>query len=366
MRCIKCNREIPEESVYCMFCGKKQEIVPKHRKRSNGSGSITKLQGARKKPWAARKAGMLVGTYATRSEAQKALERLTDVDINERFNFTFAQTYEMWHREKARELDRKSEASYALSYSQCKQLHDKKFRTIPRSEFQAAIITLEENGYSKSTCEKLRTLFTQLSTYAINEGIITVDRAKKLTIAAVQKSEREIFYDADIEKIKKSKNPAAQVALVLISCGCRPNELFKAPLDRCFDDHIWWGSKTKKGRDRVIPIGPDGIAAYTAFLESAREKNARKLIEGYPGRNHVEENFAKREWRDLMEEIGRPGVVPYSCRHTFIARSITAGMDLMTLESIVGHVDKETTKLYFHLRAKDYVSAVQKAVPPVG
>lgn len=50
MRCIKCNREIPEESVYCMFCGKKQEIVPKHRKRSNGSGSIAKLQGARKKP----------------------------------------------------------------------------------------------------------------------------------------------------------------------------------------------------------------------------------------------------------------------------------------------------------------------------
>ena len=61
----------------------------------------------------------------------------------------------------------------------------------------------------------------------------------------------------------------------------------------------------------------------------------------------------------LMEEIGRPGTVPYTCRHTFITRAIRSGVDLPVLEAIVGHVDRETTKIYTHLRAADLVEAVQ-------
>lgn len=34
-------------------------------------------------------------------------------------------------------------------------------------------------------------------------------------------------------------------------------------------------------------------------------------------------------------------------------------MDLPVLEAIVGHVDRETTKIYTHLHADDLVSAVQ-------
>lgn len=34
-------------------------------------------------------------------------------------------------------------------------------------------------------------------------------------------------------------------------------------------------------------------------------------------------------------------------------------MDLPVLEAIVGHVDRETTRIYTHLRADDLVGAVQ-------
>ena len=69
-------------------------------------------------------------------------------------------------------------------------------------------------------------------------------------------------------------------------------------------------------------------------------------------------NYAKREWKELMEEIGRPGFTPYSCRHTFITNAIKGGMDLPVLEAIVGHLDRETTRIYTHLRADDLVEAV--------
>ena len=44
MKCIKCEREIPDNSVYCNLCGKKQikgqGLGKQHKRRANGEGSV--------------------------------------------------------------------------------------------------------------------------------------------------------------------------------------------------------------------------------------------------------------------------------------------------------------------------------------
>lgn len=359
-QCIKCKAELPDGSIFCNICGKRQEAAPrKHRKRANGTGSITKLSGNRLKPWLARKNGVSIGTYSTRHEAQKALERLTDVTVNEKFNMTFAQVYERWHAEHQREISDSLDKNYQLAYKQCTQLHDMKMRHILRSDYQAAIIALEVKGMSKSTCNKLRVLFSQLGRWAKDEGITLTNPAEELNTVAKQKSTRQIFSEDEIKAIKRSALYAADIALILISCGCRPGELFSVPLVNCREDHFIGGIKNNASRNRVIPIGPDGVDAYRRIRSNAIAKKATLLIEGYEGQNKTAPNYTKRDWRELMEEIGCTGMVPYCCRHTFITRAIRSGMDLAVLETIVGHVDKETTKLYTHLHADDLVSAVQ-------
>ena len=193
-------------------------------------------------------------------------------------------------------------------------------RKILRSDYQAAIIALEMQGKSKSTCNKLRVLLGQLGRWAMEEGITLTNPAEDLNTVAKQKS---------------------------------------SPLVNCLDDHFICGSKTDAGRNRVIPIGADGINAYQKIRSKAISDGASMLIDGYEGKNKTAPNFAKRDWRELMEEIGRPGMTPYSCRHTFITRAIRSGMELPVLEAIVGHVDRETTKIYTHLHADDLVNAVQ-------
>lgn len=360
MLCVKCKVPLPADARFCPSCGKKQAPSErKHHKRANGTGSITKLSGARQKPWLARKNGVSIGTFYTRTEAQKALERLTDVTVNDKFNMTFAQVYERWHTEHQREISASMDANYKLAYKQCSQLHAMQMRKILRSDYQAAIIALEVQGKSKSTCNKLRVLFSQLGRWAMEEGITLTNPAEDLTTVAKQKSTREIFTEEDIKAIKKSKLHAADIALILISCGCRPGELFSVPLINCREDHFIGGSKTDAGRNRVIPVGPDGIEAYKRLRTNAIADGGSLLIDGYSGQNKTAPNFTKRDWRDLMEEIGRQGMTPYSCRHTFITRAIRSGVELPVLESIVGHVDRETTKIYTHLHADDLVSAVQ-------
>ena len=89
------------------------------------------------------------------------------------------------------------------------------------------------------------------------------------------------------------------------------------------------------------------------------QERQQLLIDGYSGKNKTAPNYTKRDWKELMEELGIVGLTPYSCRHTFITRAIRSGMDLPKLEAIVGHVDRETTRIYTHLHADDLVAAVQ-------
>ena len=360
MLCSKCNTELPDSAICCWACGKRIVTKRKHRKRSNGTGSISKLSGNRTKPWLVRKKGISIGTFSTRGEAQKALERLTDTNVTDKFNMTFGQVYNTWLPEHEREISVSQKGCYQSAYKNCEELHDRQFRQLRKSDYQAVIIRLEEAGKSKSTCEKVLQLFGQLSKWALDEGIIQTNHAQNVSTVAQQKSTKRPFTNADIEAIQKSKLPAAQIALILIGTGCRPNELFSVPLASCTLEYFVGGSKTEAGKNRIIAVSPVGLEAYKNLLQRAKANNKEHLIDGYENGNRVYANFAKRDWKELMAEIGCQNMTPYSCRHTFITNAVRSGIKPELLKRMVGHADISTTdKVYTHLNTADILDAAK-------
>lgn len=361
MDCIKCKATLPEGALFCPLCGKKQgQETRKRRKRANGSGTIYKMPGNRAKPWAAQRNGIFIGSFKTYSAAQKALERITDVDVTDRYNLTFTQIYDRWRPVHARTVTKGQMACYDAAYKNCVNLHDQKFRLLRKSDFQTVIIQLEDAGKSKSTCEKVMQLFGQLSKWAMDEGLIHQNHAKNVTIAAKQKSIKQPFTDAQILALQQSKNRAAGIVLILIATGARINELFKVPVADCRDTYFIGGSKTSAGERRVIAVSPIGLSAYRSLLYEARSKGCRCLIDAFPG-NRDMANFRKRDFKELMEEIGAEGLTPHSCRHTFATLAVQNGVSPQVLRRMMGHADLKTTdKIYTHLNAEDILAEIGK------
>lgn len=358
MECLKCKKQIQDDAVFCPYCGKRQ--VPedrKHKKRSNGTGTISKLSGNRAKPWSARKNDVFIGTFKTRGEAQRALERLVDVDVNSKFNMTFEQVYKKWLPEHEREIEAGSKDTYEWAYTFCEPLSQCKYRSLRASDFQGIIISMEKKGMSKSSCEKVMQLFGQLSAWAMREDIIYKDYSRFVNTVAEQKSEGTVLKAKTVRAIQKSNNIAADIVLILLGTGCRPNELFNAQLANCHENYFIGGSKTNAGRNRVIAVAKIGQHSYNKLLLAAKAQGAERLIDGYKG-NKDYRNFAKREFKELVQEVGEK-FSPYDCRHTFATMAKRSGVDPQTLRRMLGHASLQTTdKYYTHLDANDILSEI--------
>lgn len=361
MNCIKCGESLPDGAKFCPFCGKKQAAEPrKRRKRANGSGTIYKMPGNRSKPWAAKRNNVYIGSFSTYADAQKALERTTDADVTDKYNMTFSQVYDAWRPEHERTVTASGIAGYNAAYKHFEALKSRKFRSLRTSDFQSVIMALEDAGKSKSTCEKAVQLVSQLSQWAIREGIATVNCAKYLTVTATQRKERQAFTNEQIAAIQASKHIAAPIALILIATGCRPNELFSVPLSDCHENYFVGGSKTEAGRNRIIAVCPIGLPAYRSLLRTAREQGDAMLIDAYKG-NRKAPNFAKRDFKELMESLGISGMTPYNCRHTFTTLAVKSGVKPELLQEMLGHASYATTvDNYTHLDREDIIKETKK------
>lgn len=358
MPCIKCKKEIPEGAPFCPWCGKKQ-AQRKRKKRPNGMGTVYKHPGSRAKPWEAQKAGLHIGYYATRFEAEQALNRLADTPVSDSLNLTFRQVYDKWLPTHSRTITESGISGYEFAYAHCEPLYDKTFRRLRASDFQSIINNMESQGLSKSSCGKVVQLFSQLSQWAIQEEICHTNYAKFITVTAPQKSTKETFTADQIQSIQKAAAPAADIALILLATGCRPNELFAAQVENCHADYFISGSKTEAGKNRVIPLNAIGRPAYEKLLQKAKNSGSPRLIDGYTG-NKEYRNFAKRDWKQLMEEIGAD-LSPYSCRHTFATLAVKSGVKPELLKQIMGHAAYTTTvDFYTHTNTAELIEATQK------
>ena len=131
---------MPEGAAYCPICGKKQSIDKKaNLKRANGTGTVYKLQGRRKRPWVAARNKVIIGYFDKKTSALEALGRIAGKDITERYNMTFAEVYYEWKDEHFPTLTDSGRYSYAHAFEIFSSLHNQKWRALRTADFQKAL-----------------------------------------------------------------------------------------------------------------------------------------------------------------------------------------------------------------------------------
>lgn len=368
MICIKCSRDLPPDALYCPYCGKKQASTQRRRtKRPNGLGTVYKLSGKRRRPYAVVKDGQYVSYHATRTEALEALNRLSGQTVREKINWTFAEVYAAWSQEHFPEVGPSGREQYARAFAVFADLHNRKFRDLRTADFQKIMDQYADR--SRSTTGKYKQLLTQLSDWAIREEIITTSFAHYVTVKGRESRGHVPMTEEDIRKLTQAAehSETAKIVCMLLATGLRIGELLALRLEDCHGTYVIGGEKSDAGRNRVIPIRPEGRVWFDYFERLSTAAGLPGLLDSYVG-NHDVRNFRERDYYPLLDSLGIDRAkTPHSTRTTYSTRAVSEDLSPAYLQKVLGHADFGTTQKYYDKpSAETLVRAVEQSIKKPG
>lgn len=373
MICIKCGASIPDGSIYCNICGKKQTAtVRKSRthKRATGTGTITKDKRCKKRPYVVRAPStatgtgrVYVGAYPDMKSAQAALEDYMRNGRPKLYNATLADIYDLWSKVHFEHVGPDSVRLYTYMWKRFEPIKKIKMSNIKTAHFQQIV-----NGCtSGSAANTIRAMASMLCKYAMENDIINKNYGELVRLPKFEKKEKLIFTDEQIAALwQHSDDKRAQAILAMIYMGFRIGEMLMiTPADINFDEgYLITGEKTDAGKKRVIPFPPEIPEIKTFFAEwckVAREHEPLWNMQVNQFRNEV--FYACLADMNMLDKNKRH-LTPHSTRHTFGSLSARAGMRPDALQKIIGHANYAVTaEIYIHkdvTELKTAMSALRK------
>lgn len=343
-------------------------------RRPNGSGTIVRLSGKRRRPYEVRvntrinewgyPAYDVLGRFEDRLGADIALAEYSrsPFDIKAR-SMTFEGAYQAWFKRKyenpAKTYSKSSISCTRGAFQKCAPLHGMKMSEIRARDMQPI---LDDHSLSHAYMEHIINLLHQVFQYAAEHDIIDKDYSKFIHITKAEDDEAGVPFSKDeVQSLWRNAEtvPYADTILILIYTGWRITELLtmKAADVSVTEWTMRGGVKTAAGKNRIVPIHP-GIHA---LVKRHCHPNSQFFISNPDNGKPLTKSSYYKLFRSALSQCGiATRHTPHDCRHTFTSLLDSAGANDVCIDRLVGHASKSLTKkTYTHKDIDELRAAVE-------
>lgn len=346
----------------------------KFKRRPNGSGTVVKLSGRRRKPFCAKvtldernpvngeKKKLVIGTFETYQEALNALslysltknntiskKEAMEIDpevyqkVQEKMSKkvpTFLDIYYILDKDDFSLLSPHTQNNMHGAIKHLKKLHYLKIDQITLKMIQDVF---DEDGSNHGTQVHMKTICTKVFRYAVVNQYISRDDdyTSYIRVAKYEESDMHRPYTInEILALKKAGTPEAHIMLIFIYTGVRINEMLNINRDnihideKCDDDgterlisYIVTGSKTKAGKNRIVPIHDD-IKQYV--IDELLKPEKRLVDVSYP-------NFTNRTVLIKVNKLLDTHHTMHDTRKTFATLCQMNNLNVYIRKKVLGH-----------------------------
>ena len=251
-------------------------------------------------------------------------------------------------------------------------LFDKRIKNIKKADKKTVsgfLKMLEKEGKSQATLARSLASVRFFCEYLTATGAIKENFAKKISPPKIEKKLPEVLSAEEVMKFleqpsgsdPKSVRDRAMLEL-LYATGIRASELIELNLSD-LNSTIGYLRCKKDDEERIIPIGKPSMAALENYIIVIRKEIAKEgeqaLFVNMNGSRMTRQGF----WKIVKFYAGQAGIekhlTPHTLRHSFAVHLLENGADIHSIQTMLGHTDVSTTKMYeqvINARLKDVYS----------
>lgn len=330
MKCISCQKQIPNSSKFCNYCGSPQDSqsapvrINRRQKSANGTGYAYKrgktwtirvrtYTGVQQQNGHAHCIERTHGGFKTKAEAVEYLSTLKTSGKSE-INLTLHYYWTNYSTTELPKLSHSKQVNYTTAYSRMKALWPVRVRDIT-----VAMLRDTTAPYSSYyAVNDMRNLYSRLFKLAaaddpsVNKDLPSFIILPEHTTAKQQQAFTEQEIAAVYSLYANNHDLFAACVLLMIYTSMMPGELIKLTIDKIDFEHrkiLNAGIKTKARKQASI-LFPEW---FTPILQDLVDHSQGPTLYP-PAVNHWKLN---QLFKQLVRQANiNPNLTPYSCRHT--------------------------------------------------
>lgn len=223
----------------------------------------------------------------------------------------------------------------------------------------------EEQAYRPTTIARKMAALKSFFRYLQQSGLIQSNVLEEFEIPRIRKElpavlsvEQVDTLFAQVERTSMTGQRDLAMLHLLYATGMRVTELVSLNIVDFDAADATVSSPGQRNQGRILPLSPQVIEAMLCYVQSARPQ----LVAHHPGEqalfvNHHGERLTRQGFwlivKGYARQAGLQEMTPYMLRHSFALHMLQQGMELRSVQHMLGHAHITTTQVYAQLIAEE-------------
>ena len=258
------------------------------------------------------------------------------------------------------------------AYMQRQHIND--WRQVTREHITGYLLEMREaQAYRPTTIARKLAAIKTFFRYLLRTGVISTDPIEKLVAPRVQKELPQALNEEQVASLFAQVSTGTPAGIrdlamlhLLYATGMRVSELVSLDLENLDSERatvVCSGRNSKNRRERVLPVSQNALDTTKRYLQEARPRLAQRHpeVQALFVNHHGERLTRQGFWliiKGYARQAGITAITPHMLRHSFAILMLQNGMELRSVQELLGHAHIATTQVYNQIARENSRSTV--------